>query len=320
MYNAEEYIEDCLDSIVNQKYSGFEIEIIAVDDGSPDNSATIVQNYSNNDNRIKLIRQKNSGPGGARNTGMDHAKGEYVVFVDADDILAPNALQIIANKIQDVHPEAIQLCGAEITDNGPQKLFSLRNWEDRHHTGMEILHNQDFHVVVMYTVYLREFIENHKLRFLPYIYHEDNEFSPKVFYFLKDVVCMDNVLYLKRVNYDSITRVVNPKKNYDLVKVSRSLQDFASKIPDKNIRRFFMRLSSNAFKMAMTNETRLMDKETRKKFNAHLKENSDLLKSFFNSDRFISKIEGTLLSLMSGNMIFVNNTIFHNPFLRKFSK
>lgn len=320
MYKVEPFIEECLDSILTQNYSGIDIEVIAIDDGSPDRSGEIALQYAEKDHRLKVITQKNGGLSIARNKGLDNAKGDYVWFVDSDDYLAPGSIQKIADMISAYSPEGVHLCGADIIEGKPKKLFSLGKCTDRLHTGMEMLRGGNFHGVVQYTVYSRSFLNRFSLRFMEGIYHEDTEFSPRAYYFLRKIASIDKVLYLKRVNEDSITRTVNPKKNYDLVKISKSLQDFASKIPDQNDRSYFMRLSSNAFKVAMTNETRLMDKKTRKKFNAHLKENSDLLKSFFNSDRFISKIEGTLLSLMSGNMIFVNNTIFHNPFLRKFSK
>lgn len=317
MYKVEEYIRECMDSIIPQLRDDVPVEVIAVDDGSPDRCGEIVEEYSRKDSRIKVFRQENLGPGGARNTGLDHATGEYVVFVDADDILAPNALEVIVETIKKEHPEAIQLCGADIMDDGPQKLFSIERWTDRHHTGMEILKADNFHVVVMYTVYRRSFLEEHNLRFLPHLYHEDNEFTPKVFYYLKDIISIDTVLYFKRVNYESITRTVNPKKNYDLVAVSRSLMEFADSLDNEQDRKFFMMLASNAFKTSMTNETLLMDKATRKKFNRYLHEHRDLLRSFFQSQRQVSKLEGLLLKIFSRNMLMVNNSLFHSKLLRK---
>lgn len=317
MYKVEEYIAECLESILSQDCAGHIIEVIAVDDGSPDNSGIIAQEYSARDKRLRVIRQENLGPGGARNTGLDNARGKYIVFVDADDYLAPGAIKRVIEKIESSHAQAIQLCGADIYDDGPHKLFSAARWADGNHTGMEILRATDFHVVVMYTVYLRSFIEEHQLRFLPHIYHEDNEFTPRVFYYLKEVTSIDEVLYYKRVNYDSITRRVNPKKNYDLIEVSRKLLEFAESIENETDRSFFSRLASNAFKMALTNETRLMERETKRDFNKELKRNSDLLRAFWGSDRFISKIEGIFLTLFKGNMTGVNNHIFQNKIIRR---
>lgn len=96
VYNAEKYLVECLDSIVHQTLS--DIEIICVNDGSADNSLSILEFYSQKDSRIKIINQKNSGPGVARNTGINSAKGEYIFFVDSDDTIFPETLEKMYNK------------------------------------------------------------------------------------------------------------------------------------------------------------------------------------------------------------------------------
>lgn len=83
VYNTENYLEKCLYSLVNQTYKN--IEIIIVDDGSPDNSMNIIQKFVLADNRVKVISQKNQGLSGARNTGMNNANGDYIMFIDSDD-------------------------------------------------------------------------------------------------------------------------------------------------------------------------------------------------------------------------------------------
>lgn len=83
VYNTENYLEKCLYSLVNQTYKN--IEIIIVDDGSPDNSINIIQKFVLADNRVKVISQKNQGLSGARNTGMNNANGDYIMFIDSDD-------------------------------------------------------------------------------------------------------------------------------------------------------------------------------------------------------------------------------------------
>lgn len=83
VYNTENYLEKCLYSLVNQTYKN--IEIIIIDDGSPDNSMNIIQKFVLADNRVKVISQKNQGLSGARNTGMNNANGDYIMFIDSDD-------------------------------------------------------------------------------------------------------------------------------------------------------------------------------------------------------------------------------------------
>lgn len=89
IYNVEEYLAECLRSIVNQSYSN--LQIVLVDDGSTDGSLGIAKAFSRRDKRIVLVEQPNAGLGAARNTGMKHASGDYLVFADSDDVIPPNA-------------------------------------------------------------------------------------------------------------------------------------------------------------------------------------------------------------------------------------
>lgn len=91
VYNVEKYLEKCLDSLINQTLE--DIEIICVNDGSTDNSLAILQEYQTKDNRIKIITQENKGLSGARNTGMRHVTGKYVLFVDSDDWIEIDTLE-----------------------------------------------------------------------------------------------------------------------------------------------------------------------------------------------------------------------------------
>ena len=84
VYNVEKYLQKCLDSVINQTYKN--LEIICVDDGSPDNSGGILDAYAQNDSRIIVIHQENAGVSAARNRGLDAATGEYIAFVDSDDV------------------------------------------------------------------------------------------------------------------------------------------------------------------------------------------------------------------------------------------
>ena len=93
MYNVEKYLKKCLESYVNQTL--IDIEIILVDDGSPDNSGKIADEYAKRDSRIRVIHKKNAGVSAARNDGLSIAKGEYVIFCDSDDWMNENACEIL---------------------------------------------------------------------------------------------------------------------------------------------------------------------------------------------------------------------------------
>ncbi len=96
VYNVEEYLPDCIESIINQIYKN--IEIILIDDGSPDNSGLICDEYAKKDDRIKVIHKVNEGVSTGRNKGIEAAKGEFIVFVDSDDFLNPDSIEILVNK------------------------------------------------------------------------------------------------------------------------------------------------------------------------------------------------------------------------------
>ena len=99
VYNVEKYLRKCIDSIINQTYKN--LEIILVDDGSPDKCGEICDEYAKKDNRVKVIHKKNAGVSSARNDGIDNATGEYIIFVDSDDWLEDNAIEIMVDKLNE---------------------------------------------------------------------------------------------------------------------------------------------------------------------------------------------------------------------------
>ena len=105
IYKVEKYLRFCLDSLSVQTLK--DIEIICVNDGSPDNCGEILKKYEKNDKRFYIINQENLGSGPARNNGLDHAKGEFVGFVDPDDWVSPNYFEILYNRAT--------ICGADIS-------------------------------------------------------------------------------------------------------------------------------------------------------------------------------------------------------------
>lgn len=100
VYNSEKYVARCIDSIIAQTYSNW--ELILVDDGSVDNSLSILHEYEKHDSRIKVIHQSNAGPGIARNTGIQNATGDYIIFVDSDDKIIDNYFDLLSKKNEDV--------------------------------------------------------------------------------------------------------------------------------------------------------------------------------------------------------------------------
>ena len=125
VYNAERYVQICADSILAQSYRNF--ELILVDDGSTDNSSKICDDIAASDSRVQVIHQKNGGVSAARNSGILSAKGEYVAFVDNDDLMPKNALEVLLEDIENNKPLVIQ--GEVILRNNYNDLSTEIDYE-----------------------------------------------------------------------------------------------------------------------------------------------------------------------------------------------
>ena len=98
VYNVEKYLAKCIDSLLAQTFSDF--EILLVNDGSPDASGQICDALAKSDDRIRVIHKENGGAASARNSGLDAAKGDYIAFVDGDDLIHPQYLECLLALIQ----------------------------------------------------------------------------------------------------------------------------------------------------------------------------------------------------------------------------
>ena len=131
IYGVEKYLEQCLDSILNQTYQ--ELEIILIDDGSPDRCGEICDRYASQDSRIKVIHQTNQGLSAARNAGMDIATGEYISFIDSDDYIAPHFYEKLLEGFKE-HPEA-KVTACQVYKNEDGEISPLNSkWNHQYST------------------------------------------------------------------------------------------------------------------------------------------------------------------------------------------
>ena len=169
-YNLEKYIFECLKSI--EKLNYYPLEVIVVDDGSKDKSVEIISRFIQENNNFgekqyTLIKQKNGGASSARNTGLLHAKGEYIAFIDGDDTIDAN---YITNMVQAIKFSNMDLCVSgvrEVDENGNQmKDFILEQCKiyDKDDLLLKI-DKQDFILCNLYCkLYRRDIIENYKIK------------------------------------------------------------------------------------------------------------------------------------------------------------
>ena len=218
VYNVERYLKECLDSLINQTNGN--LEIIAVNDGSTDNSAAILDDYSEIDQRIKVIYQSNKGLSGARNTGIDHASGEYIIFVDSDDIVHESLVQKCVETFNSNDSEIIVFNHECFDGNTREKR--IKKIDSGTTTSLNFLkHCINFKTNTWYPVwhygYKKDFLINNKLKFYEGILHEDILFTPQAIVFSERITVISDVLYYYRNRLNSITT--------DPLKVEKSLKD-----------------------------------------------------------------------------------------------
>lgn len=200
VYNVEKYLSECIESIINQTYSN--LEIILVDDGSPDNSGNIAEEYAKKDKRIKVIHKENGGLSDARNAGMKAATGDYLMFSDSDDFLIENACELLVNKIEKEQADYVignyincyedgQLWEKPIFDLEKYKEFKLniKDYKDSFYIMNSGVWNKIFNM---------NFIRNLELEFVVGLPAEDAIFTTYCFIKAKKVFYIPQLVYVYR--------------------------------------------------------------------------------------------------------------------------
>ena len=235
VYNVAKYIEACLLSILQQSSNNPDIEIIIVDDGSPDDSIIIAEKIIANSRNVKVLRQQNQGLSMARNNGMSISTGKYIWFIDSDDTINPNTISgIISCLCKD--PDLLQInCQYVFTDNRPAEIPSIScNWNG-YITGKSAIAQGGLPAPAPFTIYRRKLLEDNSIRFIPSLLHEDSEFKPRITYFANRIACFKPIVYnyLQR-NSGSIMSSYSLKNFQDLLIVIKNLHEFKNLVVKEN--------------------------------------------------------------------------------------
>jgi glycosyltransferase involved in cell wall biosynthesis len=217
VYNAEKYLRQCLDSAVNQTLK--DIEIICVDDCSTDGSYAILQEYAAKDSRFVILKQeKNQGQAPTRNKGLDNANGEFIMFMDNDDWLEPDACELCYNQITENNNDVV-IFGFNkyfekygILKPVTKSIKPFLKLENKNAIDLSTLNERFIVSCFIWTlIYRRELIEKHNMRFSNLSPYEDNKFFIEVFIHSKTISVLNKFLYNYRVINTSNT-FSNPKK------------------------------------------------------------------------------------------------------------
>lgn len=201
VYNVALYLKQCIESIINQEGN---IEVILIDDGSPDESPSICDEYAQKDNRIHVIHKQNGGVSSARNAGLDTTQGEWIWFVDGDDYIAENVLKRICQEIQErPNADLIQMGMNYLYDDNrlvPQKIKLVDNIEKNKFLLQYITyHNHRL-------LFKREIIEKSRFRFTQGLrVAEDQEFQLKYMMLCKTPIQIPISAYIYRQREGSAT-------------------------------------------------------------------------------------------------------------------
>lgn len=200
VYNIEKYLNECIESIINQTYKN--LEILLIDDGSKDNSGNICDQYAKIDSRIKVIHKENGGLSNARNRGLEVATGEYLMFCDSDDLFTPNACELLYNEIESKNADYVignyQNCNEDGTLwNNPvfDKIkflnfkLSIRDYRNSFYIMNSGVWNK---------IFRKSFIDKLNLKFIEKLPAEDAMFTTYCFIKAQSVYYINDIVYLYR--------------------------------------------------------------------------------------------------------------------------
>ncbi len=227
VYNVETYLCRCVDSVLDQSYRN--IEVILVDDGSPDGCPAICDEYARQDDRVRVIHQENAGLSGARNAGIDAAKGAWLAFVDSDDYLAEDFLSRLYEACVSTGSD-MSVCRWEYVRG--ERIPERGTGEIRVYSGREMLANLyttdgAYYVVAWNKLYRKELFAD--IRYPLGRIHEDEATTYRIYDKVKRAAYVDASLYGYFVTPVSITRGFNPKRMDWVTAVAERVDFFEQK-------------------------------------------------------------------------------------------
>src|SRR5699024_6721916 len=224
VYNVENYLTDCLDSVFNQTYK--DIEVIAINDGSTDNSLQILNQYAAVKDNLIIKSQDNFGQSVARNTGITLAKGKYIYFLDSDDYILPNTFESLITIMKERNLDLIRFSAESFLDNIDMKIkenqydFSDYYLKEKVYGNLEFSKKNLISFAASPVLYVtkKDVITDNSIKFKPGIILEDKLFTLEVFLNTKRMMYIDQSYYKRRYRPNSTmtdSSVTARKKAFD---------------------------------------------------------------------------------------------------------
>lgn len=218
VYNVEMYLERCLDSIVNQTYKN--LEILLIDDGSTDKSGIICDEYSRKDNRIRVFHKNNEGQAEARNVGLRQANGDYIMFVDSDDMVDKEMCQtllkiMLRNDVDFVMCNFLSIYTNEYKKKNINKFKNGQLYTGRQGLELHVKKGPTELAVVWNKLYKTELFRRYNLFFVKGRIHEDELICKYILYYTRKFIYIDKMLYMYFRRNDSTMGKIDRKRFVD---------------------------------------------------------------------------------------------------------
>ncbi len=240
IYNTEQYLNQCIDSILDQSYK--DLEIILIDDGSTDKSPEICDEYEKKDKRVRVIHKTNGGQAEARNFGIDTADGDYILFMDSDDWwddaeALERTVKLIEENKSDVYVFGVKKYFQEddVIVEDPWEtgeFYLLKNKRDKFNF---IMQNNLFNAGAWNKIIKKEFIDRNNMRFVVEQRMEDIEWCAKILLYTQNIVPIKENFYIyRKQNNSSVTSNVKLKSLFDILSVIKKYSTIVVKKSDKD--------------------------------------------------------------------------------------
>ena len=227
VYNKAAFIEDCVNGILGQDFDNF--EIVAVDDGSTDESGAVCDRLAAADQRMRVLHTENGGVTAARRRGVEHARGRYIMFVDADDTLISSAYEHCIGLVMREEPEMVVFDFSSSPIGDPDCHIQDQPVQ----SGSHYMRHNNIHGMACGYLFKRSVLGD--MRFTPDIYHEDEEFTPMLLLRAENVIVTSAQAYYYEKRPDSITNTKDPnsiqKRLSDFKGILRRLHIAADRMP-----------------------------------------------------------------------------------------
>lgn len=299
VYNVEKYLKRCIESVLAQDYSQY--EIILVDDGSTDSSGKMCDEYESIYSQIRVIHQENKGVGGARNTGVENSKGEYILFVDSDDYIESITLSTLVKKAEDNDADLVVFNMRTVTDEGkiirktnlslPDGVFNIDGCKELFFATISAWSK----------LYKSTIFKCNNIKFPDRYWFEDVWIAFDVFLSAKRVVRCDDILYNYVMRGGSIMNSKNITRSLEIIK---AFDNVKKNMQSKNV---WEKYHDEIEYVAINNiyigtSIRILLYDTKSKYMDDIRKYMDDNYQLFYKNKYLSKIEKLMCFLLRKKM------------------